>query len=182
MRSHSIVLMAAILIALAAVFFITRRTPPPAPQSAPRTYVWSVAMQDLQRIVINLPSAGKREAWVKHADRRWYFDRPDGPAVNPQRWGGGVPLLLSGPGAQRLVVKAATAEQLKIYGFREPKMKLDLFLQNGAAVNIEVGDRTLDGRAYYIRKSGSGTVYTVDYTWYEVLERLVLDPPYPAAQ
>jgi hypothetical protein len=182
MRSYSIVLMTAILITLAAVFFITRRTPAPEPQSAPRTFVWSVAMRDLKRIAISLPPAGKREAWVKHADRHWYFDRPNGPGVNAKRWGGGIPLLLSGPGAQRLVTNAATDEQLKIYGFKEPKMKLNLFLQNGEAVNIEVGDRTLDGQAYYIRKFGSATIYTVDYSWYEVLERLVLDPPYPAAE
>ena len=182
MRSRTIIFMMAILIALALIFLITRRTPTPEQSSVPQTFVWSIAIKDLRGIVIHLTSEGKREAWVKHEDQHWYFDQPNGPMVNAKRWGGGIPLLLSGPGAQRLVTNSATDQQLEIYGFKKPKMKLDLFLQDGGTVNIEVGDKTLNGQAYYIRKLGSDTVYTVDYTWHDVLERLVLDPPYPSTE
>jgi hypothetical protein len=58
-------------------------------------------------------------------------------------------------------------------------MKMVLILQNGDTIDIEVGNRTIDGRAYYIRQLDSNAIYTVDHTWYEVLERLVLDPPHP---
>ena len=61
-------------------------------------------------------------------------------------------------------------------------MAIDLVLKNGKTLGIDVGDRTLEGKAYYIKLRNSGFVYTVDYTWYEVLERLVLDPPYPESK
>jgi hypothetical protein len=139
-------------------------------------------MEDLNRLAITLPSEGKSQAWVKHEDRYWYFDQPNGPKVNMKRWGGGIPLLLSGPGAERLITSEATDKQLEIYGLKNPKMKVELILDNEETINIEIGDRTLNGQTYYIKQLNSKAVYTVDYTWYDVLERLVLDPPYPASE
>jgi len=165
-------------VALGVVFFISS-LPNPEPQPEPRPFVWSVEMDDLKRMAISLPSAGKSEAWVKHEDKYWYFDKPEGPKVNMKRWGGGIPLLLSGPGAERLIADDATDEQLEIYGLKDPKMKMNLVLENEDTIDIEVGDRTLDGQAYYIKLLHSRAVYTVDFTWYDVLERLVLEPPYP---
>ncbi len=133
-------------------------------------------------MAISLPADGKREAWVKHEDKYWYFDQPDGPKVNMKRWGGGIPLLLSGPGANRSIAENATDEQLEIYGLKNPKMKMNLVLENEDSIGVEVGDRTLDGQAYYIKLIDSRAVYTVDFTWYDVLERLVLDPPYPVPE
>jgi len=45
-----------------------------------------------------------------------------------------------------------------------------------------VGDRTPDGHAYYVQAPGSNDVALVDFTWYEVLERLVKEPPYVPAE
>ena len=42
-------------------------------------------------------------------------------------------------------------------------------------LNLEVDS----GETYYVSPKDSGEVYSVDHTWYEVLERLVLEPPYP---
>jgi len=179
MKYRTILVMSGILMALGVLFFISRRPLELEPQEEPQSFVWSVEVKDLKRMTISLPGEGKREAWVKHQDRYWYFDQPDGPKVNMKRWGGGIPLLLSGPGAERLIAAESTDEQLEIYGLKDPRMKISLVLENEDAINIEVGDRTLDGQAYYIKQIDSRVVYTVDYTWYEVLARLVLDPPYP---
>lgn len=97
-----------------------------------------------------------------------------------QRWGGGIPLLLSGPGAERLIAAAATDKQLESYGLKAPRMKIELTLKNEDTILVDIGDRTPDGQTYYIKKRDSQAVYTVDHTWYEVLERLVREPPYPA--
>ena len=182
MKFNAIIIMGAILVVLAAIFFISRDVPESESRETSRQFIWSFGMQDLTHIEINLPPEGKREAWVKHEDRSWYFDRANGPKVNNKRWGGGIPLLLSGPGAQRLIDKAATDEQLRIYGFMDPKMTISLLLQNGDVINVEVGDKTLDAQAYYIRRADSRAVYTVDHTWYDVLEHLVMAPPYPEAE
>ena len=182
MKIRTILVMAGILVALGVFFLIFRRPPEPEPQAEPRSFVWSVEMEDLKHMAISLPADGKREAWVKHEDKYWYFDQPDGPKVNMKRWGGGIPLLLSGPGANRAIAENATDEQLEIYGLKAPKMTMNLVLENEDSIDVEVGDRTLDGQAYYIKLIDSRAVYTVDFTWYDVLERLVLDPPYPVPE
>jgi hypothetical protein len=179
MKLCTILVMAGIFVALGMLFLISRRQPESEPQAEPRKFIWSVEMEDMKHLTIILPAAGKSEAWVKNKDRYWYFDQPDGPKVNMKRWGGGIPLLLSGPGAERLITSEATDKQLDIYGFTNPKMKIALILRDENTINIEVGDRTLDGRTYYVKQLDSKAIYTVDHTWYDVLERLVLDPPYP---
>ena len=178
MRLRTILIMTGILVALGVYFYISSR-PKPEPPPEPRPFVWSVEMEDLKAMAIDLPHEGKSETCVKHEDKYWYFDQPNGPKVNMKRWGGGIALLLSGPGAERPITDNATDEQIETYGLKDPKMKIDLTLENEDTVNIEVGDSTLDGQAYYIKLVNSKDIYTVHYTWYEVLERLVLEPPYP---
>ncbi len=178
MKNRVIVVMLAVAVALAAVLYVTTR-PRPAPPAQPRPYVWLVETEDLAKMAITLPQRGKGEKWVKHSDQYWYFDQPRGPKVNMQRWGGGIPLILSGPEANRRINADASDEQLAIYGLANPRMLITLTLKDGKTIDIRVGDSTPDQQAYYIRLAGSREVYTVDYSWYDVLERLVLDPPYP---
>jgi hypothetical protein len=61
-------------------------------------------------------------------------------------------------------------------------MRIELGMENGESISIEIGDRTPDGKGYYIKLRNNRDIYTVDSTWYEVMERLVLDPPYPATE
>ncbi len=129
-------------------------------------------------IVIELPRQEMKESFAKHEDRQFYFDDPPGPRVDPGRWGGGIPLILSGPAADRAILRDASDEQLEIFGFTDLLMRLTLTRDNGGVVVIEIGDSVPDGHAYYVRVTDSGDVYTVDGTWYVVVERLVLDPPY----
>ncbi len=178
MKLRTILVMAGILVALGVYFFVFSR-PEPEPRPEPRPFVWSVEMDELKTMAIGLPSEGKSEAWVKHDDKYWYFDKPEGPKVDMQRWGGGIPLLLSGTGAERISTEEATDEQLKMYSLKDPKMKIDLTLENEHTINIEVGDLIPDGQARYVKLVDSRDVYSVHYTWYDVLERLVLEPPYP---
>jgi hypothetical protein len=58
-------------------------------------------------------------------------------------------------------------------------MRIALTLRNKETIDIIAGDSTPDHQACYIKLFDAKEVYTVDYTWYDVLERLVLDPPYP---
>jgi hypothetical protein len=176
MGLRSIGVMAVILAALFAVYVLTG---PPAdvPEDAPRPELWSAPMDDLVALTIVLPAAGKEGAWLKGADGAWY-GKADGRKVDARRWGGGIPLLLSGPQAERLITAAATPEQLASYGLLRPRMTVDLLLEGGRRIGIDVGDPTPAGSAYYVRLASQPEVYTVHETWFEVLERLVLDPPY----
>ena len=179
MRLGSILTLLIVLVALGIYFAFFRPTPPPEPPPEPRPFVWDVDMEELKHMIISLPKEGKSEQFVKHADKYWYFDDPPGPKVDMKRWGGGIPLLLSGPGAERLIAEDATEEQLAIFGLADPRMEISLTLENEDTINIVVGDSTPSGDAYYVKLVNSNEVYTVDYTWYDVIGRLVLEPPYP---
>lgn len=144
MRVRYILLMAGVIVVLALyLFFANRPKAAPAPESP--VYVWSSNESGLVRVVIRLPLAGKAEAWREHQDQFWYFDRPNGPKVSSKRWGGGVPLLMRGPRADRLVCEKATDEQLGIFGLVNPRMTIDLTLESGRTIAVEVGDDTPDG-------------------------------------
>ncbi len=180
MKFRGILVMATVLFALGVVYIVTIR-PEPSPPADTRPAVWSIDMDTLEAVAIVLPTEGRSEAWVRREDRDWYFDRPQGPLVDGRRWGGGIPLLLSALRANRQIAARATAEQLAAYGFDNPTMKVGLVFENEVRIDVEVGDKTPDGSAYYVRLSGSSDVYLVDRSWRDVLARLVLDPPYTNA-
>ena len=178
MGLRSILALVVSLVVLGVIYYYSSQTEPP-PRQEPRPFVWDVEMEELAKMVISLPHQEKSESWVKHDDRYWYFDQPDGPKVNMERWGGGIPLLLSGPGAERLIAANATDEQLEIFGLIQPKMQIDLTLENQKTIEIDVGDHTPDRQGFYVRLRESRDIYTVHESWYGVMERLVVDPPYP---
>lgn len=182
MKLRALLIMAAVLVALGVVLYFLRPKTEQPPQGKPRTFIWKIEMEEIKKVSVSLPKQGKNQSWVKHEDRYFYFDEPNGPKVDMQRWGGGVPLLLSGPVAARRIAEQATDEQLAEYGLEDPSMRIDLTLESGDTLRIEIGDSTPDRQGYYIRRADLDDVHTVDYTWYGVFERLVLEPPYPKAE
>lgn len=181
MRQRSILILVAILGVAAAIYYSTRPVEEPPPPPEPAEYVddWLFEMEELQHILIELPHLDMSESFLKHEDRMWYFDDPPGPRADTERWGGGIPLILSGPATERPIAKGATEEQLAVFGFTQPLMRLTLTKVDGEVVRIEVADEVPDGHAYYIRQSDSSNVYIIDAIWYQVLERIVMEPPYP---
>ena len=172
-----LILLAVLAVAGTTYYFVSRPKPPP--ETEPKYYVWDFKMDDLQHVVLSLPKANQSEAFVKHADdRNFYFDVVNGPKVDMQRWGGGIPLLLSGPGATRLILLNAPDTKLTEYGFNKPNMTANLVLTDGSTYDIQVGDENPEGTTYYVRLASNKDVYTVDKTWYDVLSGIVSDPPY----
>jgi len=180
LRLRSILILLVILLALGGYFYFSK-TPELPPKVEPRVFLWNIEMVDLQHIEIRLPREDRSEAFIKisQGDKfPWYFDDPQRSEVDVTRWGGGIPLLLSGPGAERVIARNATEEKLAEFGLTQPQMEITLTLEDGDILNITVGDRTPDGNTFYVRVPNSNDVCLVDYTWYEVLERLVKEPPY----
>lgn len=177
MKTRLILALAVVLVVLGVVFIFTRPQPV-QPEPAPPV-VWSFDFLELARVSITLPQQDLSEAWYKGEDKQWYFE-PDGPQVSRSRWGGGVPLILSGPQASRAIADDATEAQLEAYGLADPRMLITIATESDERVEVEIGDRTPVGDAYYFIVAGTRDVYTIDYSWYEVLERLVTEPPYPA--
>ena len=177
MRLRNILILLVILLALGGYFYYTTR-PQPLPKPEPKLYAWLIEMEEIEHIEIRLPRENQSQAFIKEEDRSWHFDDPERSAVDMQRWGGGIPLLLSGPGVERVIAKNATEEQLTEFGLTQPRMEIILALEDESILNITIGDWTPNGIAFYVRVPDSNDVCTVDYTWYEVLERLVKEPPY----
>ncbi|MFC1860237.1 DUF4340 domain-containing protein [Chloroflexota bacterium] len=180
MRLRSILILLVILLALGGYFYFTRDSEPPT-RGEPRLFVWDIEIDEIEHIEIRLPREGKSEAFIKISKDNefpWFFDDAEKSLVDVARWGGGIPLLLSGPGANRVIAEDATEEQLNEYGIARPQMEIVLMLEDESVLNIAVGDRTPDGGSFYVRAPESNSICLVDYTWYEVLERLVKEPPY----
>ena len=51
-------------------------------------------------------------------------------------------------------------------------------LEDGRVLEIKLGDSTPDGMNYYVQAPNSNAVALVDYTWFDVMSRLVKEPPY----
>ena len=168
-----------IALALAAVF-LARTRPQREPGAAGSPEVWSLDPAALVGVTIELPRLDRRESWVRGADGRWAFERAGRPAVDGRRWSG-VPTLLSGPSAERLIAADTPSGRSAAFGLTRPAMRIELRVDGGEALRIEVGDVTPDGADVYVRGLGSTSVYTVARSWHTVLERLVTDPPYAAS-
>ena len=181
MRLRNIVILLTILLALGGIFYYLN-IPKPAPPQEPRYYAWLIEMDDIQRIEISLPRESKSQSFIKisKADTfPWYFDDPQRSNVDTKRWGGGIPLLLSGPGVERIISKNTTPEKLTEFGISEPQMEIKLLLTDNKTMNITVGNQTPDGASYYVLAPNTNNdVALVDSSWYGVLKRLIIEPPY----
>lgn len=180
MKLKGILILAAILVIAGTTFYFISRPQSEAP-GEPRAYVWDFDMDNLQHITISLPKENMAESFIKHDDRQFYFDVPDGPQVDKNRWGGGIPLLLSGPGASRIISYDTTDDKLTEYGFNSPNLVATMTLDDGSVYVAQVGDSNPSGTTYYVRLAESRDVYTVDASWFDVLARIVTEPPYVAA-
>ncbi|MFC1873714.1 DUF4340 domain-containing protein [Chloroflexota bacterium] len=183
MKSRSILILATILAVLAISFFYFNRPEPPPP-TKPQLYVWLIEMDDIKHIEIHLPKDGLSQSFIKISEEDkfpWYFDDPQRTPIDQVRWGGGIPLLLSGPGLDRVIIENTSAEQLAKFGLTQPRMKVVLTMENGQILNINVGDSTPDNNNFYVQVPDTNSVATVDISWHRVIERLAKEPPYVAA-
>ena len=159
--------------------------PKPAAPEEPRYYAWDINLDDIQHITINLPSENKSESFIKISKPDafpWYFDDPQRSNVDSQRWGGGIPLLLSGPGVQRYFAGAST-DKLAEYGLTQPQMTINMILTDNTTMNIVIGNLTPDGtNVYVLAPHTNNDIGLVDKSWFDVLSGLVTDPPYATAQ
>jgi len=148
----------------------------PRPPSTPRPFVYQYEMTDIN--AMELRHDGKTtNVYLDPASDEWKFVDPEFGEVDAGRLNG-IRLLLSGPGAYRvLFTEAPTAGQLAEYGFNNPSVVANIALKDGRRHQVILGDQTPDGRNYYTKNGDSDTIYLVDYTWGNELKRFVNEPP-----
>lgn len=180
MRLRSIFILLAVMLALGGYFYFSNRPEPPVTEE-PRRFAWLIEMNDIKRIVVSLPREGKSQAFIKISREDqfpWFFDDEGNSAIDVKRWGGGIPLLLSGPGVERIISENTSDEKLAEFGIADPLMTVNLTMLDGYQMDILVGDSTPDGRSFYVLAPRTRDVALVDISWYEVIARLINEPPY----
>ena len=177
MRLKNIIILLAIFIVLGGYLYYSSLSQPSPPKEAD-VYAWQIDREDLQHINIWLIQDGMSESFVKVEDS-WHFDNPERTPVNKARWGGGIPILLTGPKPERIITENASTEELDTFGLTQPRMSITMTLKNKAMLEIIIGDRVPDSSAFYLQIPNSNNVAVVDESWYVVFEHLVKEPPYP---
>ncbi len=158
-----------------------RPAPPPGPE--PTEYVWDIDMDTIQHITLSMPRQTEfpPQSFIKISNGDqfpWFFDDANHTPVNPQKWGGGIPLLLSGPSANRVVDRAATVDKLTEYGILPtPQMRVTLLLTDNKTMTIDVGDKTPNTANFYALAPGTNQVAIVDSSWYDVISGIVMHTP-----
>ena len=142
--------------------------------------VWSYDENKIDHITMQLPRENKAIAFVKVVkgkDENWFIDSDSDPKkiVSLKRWGG-IVLLLSGPQSRRVIANQVT--DMTLYGLQNPSLVISLVIgEKNEKLTVIVGDRTPDEKAVYVILKEHQTVYLLDHTWYEVMIRLVREPP-----
>lgn len=178
MKLRSILVLLAVGLALAGYFYYSNipKSAPPGKTTAP---TWRIEETELRRITIRLPQEDKSVAFARDGEEGpWRFDDPAQTPVNRDRWGG-IPLLLQGPQSERIIARSVGRDKLAAFGLVEPRMSIALTLRGGRVLDITIGDAVPDSSAFYLRVPNTSDVAVVDYSWYQVFERLVREPPYP---
>jgi len=109
LRIRNIVILLVILLALGGIYYYLSRPEPPEPQE-PTYYVWLIEMDEIEHIVMELPSDNLSQSFIKISEGDkfpWFFDDAERSDVDKARWGGGIPLLLSGPSVARIIAENA---------------------------------------------------------------------------
>ena len=169
-------ILAGILILLAGVVFYFHLTIPGQKQEK-RPEIWSVDGEKIYHITIRLPHQKKTIAFFQDKEEHWRFDDETRHPVDPKRWGG-IVILVSGPKSKRLI--AEKVEDLEEYGLTDPQMVVILGVKGRKdPLEILFGGRTPEEDHFYVKLKHSSPVYLIHGTYFQVLERLVLEPPRP---
>jgi hypothetical protein len=162
--------LAGILVILVAFAYFFRGERPPDPEAL-GPEVWSIEEEDIEHIRI---ISGDEVSFVRDPDSSWRFDDAERSPIDTKRWGG-IPLLVSGPASKRVI--AEKAQSLAEYGLDSPSMRILLGVRDRGTLEVQVGDETPDGGSVYVKLKDWDRVYTVDRSWFEVLQRLATEPP-----
>ena len=177
-------LVAALVLVIVIGVIVTTQRGRSTPERAgiPRTFFYQVDDDDINKVIIT--HLGTTFRWVTDSERTWRFDDVDGEKVNLERWSG-ITLLLSGPQYRRKLAEQAPADKLAEWGLASPRTVITVGLQGIGDVTIRIGDKTPDGISHYTqfrspgdRSQADSSVYLIDSSWGDVMERLVNEPPY----
>lgn len=137
-----------------------------------RDAIYSVPERNIDSVTITHDAT--KLAFVKDANGTFHFDTMNGEAVFQDRWSG-ITLLLSGPRYSRLI--AAQGTDLALYGLDRPTYVIQVGLGATRTLELRLGTKTPQEGAYYVQVKDNPSIYLLDVTFGQVMERLVTTPP-----
>lgn len=160
----------AVMVALGAYIYQSRTRPAPAPPAGAL-----VPCDSLN--TVNLTLRGRdlmMELERASASAEWRVTRPQPGVADPSRVAG----LFTNLHGWR---PAATVEhpQPSGYGLETPHLVVTCRVKGGPSYNLSVGDQSLDGSGYYVRRSDDPRVYVVSAALVDALGRSLTEPPLP---
>ena len=168
----SIILVVSLVMIAGYVFFVQFNETIEVQDEPP--WFYNVDMLDMNRIAIT--DREEEAVFFLGDDNRWHLDQPEGLPVGLNRWGG-ITLLLSGPKSRRLLNEQPT--DLEPYGLDSPPGRIEMGLKDGRTISLLLGFPTPDGLGSYAQLEGSPEVFTIAAEWEQVLDRLIVETPYP---
>ncbi|MBI2886868.1 MAG: DUF4340 domain-containing protein [Chloroflexi bacterium] len=172
-KTTGILLLVLALLGSYAYLSVANKPPPVRPQTP---YVYSYEMTDIVRIEVRYQDRSISLLWDAEKGE-WKYPDPARGEVDSVRVNG-IRLLLSGPGARRVLLQERTTpEQIREYGLANPQVAATIALKDGRVHRVLLGDRTPDGANYYTKNDNSDTIYLVDFTWGNELIRFINEPP-----
>jgi len=168
-----------LVVALAVVggFVYFNQVNKPYKPSDERPLFFKVEMDDIVHIAIT--SGEKRVAFVYTSEKMWVFDDAERGPVDMARFAG-TTLLLSGPRAERLVMKQI--DDPAKYGLDTPQNSIEVKLKNGRTFTLHLGKFNVDGNEQYAQLEGSPALYLVLTTWTNAVTRFAENPPIPTPE
>ena len=148
------------------IFELQRR---PGAEADP-PFFYDVAMDDITNVSVTYQ--GQQEVFVK-IENQWFFE-DTGEPVDMARWGG-IPLLLTGPQAARILQEQI--DNPAEYGLDPPETHIIVTVKGGLQISILLGYTTPDVISNYAQVEGYSPLYLVTSTWGAVINRLVTEPP-----
>lgn len=175
MSLRTTLVLVVILILMGAGLYLSKTIWKPPKEPKPPE-VWSVKEENITHIDLNMPHIGKTASFVLGKDEYWHFNDERQSPVDLKRWGG-IVLLASSPQSRRLLKEKV--DNPADYGLTQPQMIVTLTVKDHPKVEIDIGDKTPSGEAYFVTVKGQDPIYLLDSTWFDVYERLVREPPKP---
>ncbi len=143
---------------------------------------WAWRIDDDAIVGITATHRGQTVVYEKDLGRgKWFIvDGAQRSEVFQDKWAG-TPLLLSGPRVNRVLSDTVTNPAQ--YGLAPPETVINITEETGLSYEFWLGNLTPDEEYTYMRVAGSPQLFTVPEIWAQVVNKLVVEPPYvpPAA-
>ncbi|MHB8618910.1 MAG: DUF4340 domain-containing protein [Chloroflexota bacterium] len=148
-------------------------SPTPTPSGTPQPAIFNFPSGDAT--VLDITSKG-HETRLAMANGKWALVKPEqDPNVDQSRVSGVVGQLASLKGTR--TVTKATAANLGTYGLERPQATVVVTLKGNKTDTLLLGNKSIDGTAYYAMSRGGATVDLIDSALGDSLLGFASAPP-----